>query len=72
AVFLKKKKIAIALHFRGEIMNFGTPDEVREKVIETAEIFDVKNGGGWFYLEVDDGFPYENTKTLFETVDEIR
>lgn len=72
AAFLKKKKIAIALHFRGEIMNFGTPAEVRAKVIETAEIFDIKNGGGWFYLEVDDGFPYENTKTLFETVDEIR
>lgn len=72
AAFLKKKKIAVALHFRGEIMNFGTPEEVREKVIETAEIFDVKNGGGWFYLEVDDGFPYENTKALFETVDEIR
>jgi hypothetical protein len=72
AVFLKKKKIAIALHFRGEIMNFGTPEEVREKVIKTAEIFDIKNGGGWFYLEVDDGFPYENTKTLFETVDDIR
>lgn len=72
AAFLKKKKIAIALHFRGEIMNFGTPDEVRDKVRETARIFDIKNGGGWFYLEVDDGFPYENTKALFETVDEIR
>ncbi|MCD6322531.1 MAG: hypothetical protein J7L77_05845 [Clostridiales bacterium] len=72
AAFLKKKKIAIALHFRGEIMNFGTPDEVREKVRQTARIFDVKNGGGWFYIEIDDGFPYENTKALFETVDEIR
>lgn len=72
AAFLKKKKIAIALHFRGGIMNFGTPDEVKEKVRKTAEIFDVKNGGGWFYLEVDDGFPYENTKALFEVVDEIR
>ncbi len=72
AAFLKKKKIAIALHFRGEIMNFGTPDEIREEVKETARIFDVKNGGGWFYLEVDDGFPYENTKALFETVEEIR
>ncbi len=72
ASFLKKNKIAIALHFRGETMNFLTPEQVREKVIETAEIFDVKNGGGWFYIEVDDGFPYENTKALFEAVDEIR
>lgn len=72
AAFLKKKKIAIALHFRGEIMNFSTPEQVRAKVIETADIFDIKNGGGWFYLEVDDGFPYENTKALFETVNEIR
>ena len=72
AAFLKDKKIAVALHFRGEIMNFSTPDEVREKVKETARIFDIKNGGGWFYIEVDDGFPYENIKALFETVDEIR
>ncbi len=72
AAFLKKKKIACALHFRGEVMNFSTPAQIREKVMETAEIFDVKNGGGWFYIEVDDGFPYENTKALFEIVNEIR
>ena len=72
AQYLKKKKIAIALHFRGETMNFSSPGELREKVIETAELFDVKNGGGWFYIEVDDGFPYENIKTLFETINEIR
>ena len=72
AAVLKKKKIAIALHFRGETMNFMSPQELREKIIETAEIFDVKNGGGWFYIEVDDGFPYENTRTLFETIDQIR
>ncbi len=72
AKFLKKKKIAIALHFRGETMNFSSKEQLRDKIIETAEIFDVGNGGGWFYIEVDDGFPYENTKTLFETIDEIR
>ena len=72
ARFLRKKKIAISLHFRGEAMNFLTPEQLREKIIETTELFDLKNGGGWFYIEVDDGFPYENTKTLFETIDEIR
>jgi hypothetical protein len=53
-------------------MNFLSLVELREKIIETAEIFNLKNGGGWFYIEVDDGFPYENTKALFETIDEIR
>ncbi|MFO7611351.1 MAG: uroporphyrinogen decarboxylase family protein [Clostridia bacterium] len=72
AAFLKERKIAIALHFRGAIMNFGTPEEIKRKVRETAEIFDFQNGGGWFYIEVDDGFPYENTRALFEAVDEIR
>jgi hypothetical protein len=72
AAFLKSRKIAIALHFRGELMNFKTPAEIRKEVERTARIFDVENGGGWFYIEVDDGFPYENTKALFEAVDQIR
>lgn len=72
ADFTKSKKIAVALHFRGELMNFGTPEQIRKEVEKTAQIFDVENGGGWFYIEVDDGFPYENTKALFEVVDDIR
>ncbi len=72
AAFTRSEKIAVALHFRGELMNFGTPARIREEVERTSRLFDVENGGGWFYIEVDDGFPYENTKALFETVDDIR
>lgn len=69
---LREYKIACALHFRGHIMNNGTPEDVKRWVDTTSEAFDVKNGGSWFYIEIDDGFPYENTEALFEAVDRNR
>ncbi|MFO7636734.1 MAG: uroporphyrinogen decarboxylase family protein [Clostridia bacterium] len=69
---LKEYKIACALHFRGDIMNHGTPEDVTRWVNETSALFDVQNGSAWFYIEIDDGFPYENTVALFEAVDKNR
>ncbi len=53
-------------------MTFGTPEQVRELVKKEAEIFDVKNGGAWFYVEADNDFPFENLKALVETIKELQ
>ena len=37
-----------------------------------ADIFRVREGGSWFHIEIDNGFPYENIKALFEAVSEFR
>ncbi|MBN2852847.1 MAG: hypothetical protein JXQ23_08965 [Clostridia bacterium] len=72
AKILRDYKIATSLHFRGQIMNFGTPDDVRRWVSTVSEHFDVKNGGSWFYIEIDDRFKFENIEALFEIINELR
>jgi uroporphyrinogen decarboxylase len=58
-----------ALHpDRAVTMTHGTPNDVRELILKINEIFKPKDGGSWFYIEADTGFPFENIKTLVETV----
>lgn len=65
--------LATALHTdRANTMTFGTPQQVRDLVRKEAEIFDVKNGGAWFYVEADNDFPFENLKALVETIKELQ
>lgn len=52
--------------------DFGTPDDVKRAVHTAAEAFDVKNGGAFFYVETDNGFPLENIRALLETIGEYR
>jgi len=60
---------SIAIHTdRAVTMTSGTPEDVREAVLLENEIFKPKDGGAWFYIEADTGFPFENIKTLVETV----
>jgi uroporphyrinogen decarboxylase len=60
---------SIAIHTdRAVTMTSGTPGDVREKVGLENEIFKPRDGGAWFYLEADTGFPFENIKTLVEAV----
>ena len=49
-------------------MTSGSPAEVSELVGLENEIFKPKDGGSWFYIEADTGFPFENIKTLVEKV----
>ena len=61
-----------ALHpDRAFTMTHGTPSDVRELVLKINETFKPKDGGSWFYIEADTGFPFENIKALVETVYEI-
>jgi len=60
---------SIAIHTdRAVTMTFGTTEDVRNAVLLEKEIFKPMDGNAWFYIEVDTGFPYENIKTLVETV----
>lgn len=65
-------KLAVDLHFRAPLMVDGKPEEIKQKVKEIADIFRVREGGSWFHIEIDDGFPYENIKALFEAVNDFR
>ena len=61
--------LSIAIHTnRAGVMTSGTSEEVREAVLLENEIFKPKDGGAWFYIEVDTGFPFENVEALVETV----
>jgi uroporphyrinogen decarboxylase len=71
--FSREARIALALHpDRGDLMVRGNPAAVRAEVLRLAEAFAVKEGGSWFYVEVDSGFPFENVVGLVEAIAELR
>jgi hypothetical protein len=53
-------------------MTFGTPSEVRDLVKREYETFRMHEGGSWFYVECDNGFPFENMEMLVRTIAEYR
>ena len=66
-------RISVQLHpDRGDLMQRGTPDQVRDHVHRLIETFDTANGGSWLYLEIDPGFPYANVEALFKIAMELR
>ena len=69
----KALKLAIYIHpDRAGLMTSGTPEQVEQKLYEYNDIFKPRGGGSFFYLEVDNGFPYENIVALAETVKKMR
>ena len=65
--------IAVQLHpDRGELMQRGTPSQIRDYVLRLLDIFDTAHGGSWLYLEVDPGFPWKNVEALFSVAREVR
>ena len=69
----RERRLAVAIHpDRANLMTSGTPGQVRESMLRLAEAFDVAGGGSWLYVEIDNGFPFENVRALIETVAEIR
>jgi uroporphyrinogen decarboxylase len=57
---------------RGDLMQHGTPQQVRDYLLRLVDEFDTLNGGSWLYLEVDPGFPWENVRAMYETAMELR
>jgi len=73
AALCRSSGIAIAIHTdRANTMTFGTPQQVRDLVKREYETFRMADGGSWFYIEADNGFPFENLEALVNTVKEIR
>lgn len=65
--------LALMLHpDRGELMQRGAPQQVRDYLLRLVEDFNCLAGGSWLYLEVDPGFAWPNVKMMFETVIEMR
>lgn len=66
-------ELCVELHpDRGELMQRGTPQQIRDYVLRLVDRFDSAHGGSWLYLEVDPGFPWENVVALFEVARELR
>ena len=69
----RELKLAVAIHTdRAVTMTSGTPSEVRDLVKREFEVFRIMDGGSWFYVETDNGFPFENIEALVETIAEWR
>lgn len=65
--------MAVELHpDRGDLMQRGTPREVRDTVLRLVDLFGTHSGGSWLYLEVDPGFPWPNVEALFNAAMELR
>jgi len=65
--------LAVEIHTdRAQTMTYGTPDDVRELVKREFETFRMYEGGSWFYIEADNGFPYANLEALVETIAQFR
>lgn len=65
--------LALELHpDRGEMMQNGTPEDVKNYVRNLVDTFDPLSGGSWLYIEIDPGFPWRNVEALFEIAMELR
>ena len=61
--------LAVAIHTdRANTMTHGRPEQVRALVRREFEIFRPDCGGSWFYVEVDNGFPFANIQAMVEQI----
>lgn len=73
AAVCRDLELCIELHpDRGDLMQKGTPGEIRDYILRLIDIFDTPSGGSWLYLEVDPGFPFANAESAFKTAMELR
>jgi uroporphyrinogen decarboxylase len=73
AAYCRSLGLAVAIHTdRARTMTAGTPGEVRDLVLREYETFRMHEGGSWFYIEADNGFPFENIEALVNTVKMLR
>lgn len=69
----RELELAVEIHTdRAHVMTHGTPEQVRDLVKREFEVFKVMDGGAWFYIEVDNGFPFANVEALVETIAQYR
>lgn len=69
ADYCRKLGLAVAIHTdRARTMTYGKPEDVRELVKREFDTFKMMDGGSWFYVEADNGFPFENIEALVTTI----
>ena len=51
---------------------YAVGDKAFKKPHAAAKAFDVMNGGAYFYVETDNGFPLENIRALLEAIGAYR
>lgn len=69
----RELELAVEVHTdRARTMTFGTPQEVKELVKREFETFKMMDGGAWFYVEADNGFPFANIEALIEAISQYR
>lgn len=69
----RELNLAVEIHpERSHLMTRGTPKEIEEAIDRLVEIFRPQGGGSWFYVEIDNGFPFDNVKALFEVIGKYR
>lgn len=65
--------LSVAVHTdRANTMTYGSPADVRALVEREYEIFRMHEGGAWFYVEADNGFPFANIEALVQTIARFR
>jgi uroporphyrinogen decarboxylase len=70
---LRGLNLALCIHIdRGELMQRGTPEQIKKEVEKIYRDFQPHEGGSWFYFEVDEGFPFENILALAEAINQYR
>lgn len=73
AAYARSLGLAVTIHpERSNLLTHASPDEVRRRMYEYAELFRPQDGGSWFYLEIDNGFPYENIEAMVRVIRELR
>lgn len=69
----RELQLAVEIHTdRARTMTYGTPQQVKDLVKREFDTFKMMDGGSWFYIEVDNDFPYENVEALVQTIAEYR
>lgn len=73
AKYCRELGLAVEVHTdRAKTMTYGTPKEVENLVKREFDTFQMEKGGAWFYVEADNGFPYENLEALVNTIALLR
>jgi len=69
----RELELAVEIHSdRAITMTYGTPQQVRDLIHREVDTFRVPDGGAWMYVEVDNGFPFENIEAQIETIASYR
>jgi uroporphyrinogen decarboxylase len=69
----REQKVAIYIHLdRQRLVPRGTPAEIEATIQKYADRYHGLNGGGIFYIEIENDAPFENVKALVEAVDRYR